>query len=73
MGYPASAHLLSLAGIMGHRRECPLTRGTRLVKPRVRSCRMIYSTALHRLNYRLLWDKKLRIALLTVITFMALC
>ena len=26
-----------------------------------------------RLNYRLLWDKKLRIAILTVVTFIALC
>jgi hypothetical protein len=34
---------------------------------------MTHTTALHRLNYRLLWDKKLRIAILTVITFMALC
>jgi len=35
--------------------------------------RMTYATPLQRLNYRLLWDKKLRIAILTVITFMALC
>lgn len=58
---------------MGHTPEYTLTRGTRLVKLTARSCRMIHATALHRLNYRLLWDKKLRIALLTVITFMSLC
>ena len=34
---------------------------------------MTHATPLHRLNYRLLWDKKLRIAILTVVTFMALC
>ena len=34
---------------------------------------MTHATALHRLNYRLIWDKKLRIAILTAITFMALC
>jgi len=28
---------------------------------------------LQRLNYRLMWDKKFRIALLTLITFIAMC
>ena len=34
---------------------------------------MTHATPLQRLNYRLLWDKKLRIAILTVVTFIALC
>lgn len=34
---------------------------------------MVAATPLHRLNYRLASDKKLRIALLTLITFLALC
>ena len=31
------------------------------------------SNPFERLNYRLVWDKKLRICLLTVITFLSLC
>ena len=33
----------------------------------------LVATPLQRLNYRLTWDKKLRIAVLAAVTFIALC
>lgn len=33
----------------------------------------VLGSPLQRLNYRLMWDKKLRIALLTLVTFIAMC
>ena len=34
---------------------------------------MVQANLLHRLNYRLIWDKKLRIGVLAFITFAAMC
>jgi len=34
---------------------------------------MNYASPLQMINYRLLWDKKFRIAILTLATFIAMC